>query len=258
MFEFYSSLGQRSLCWCEVGGWTKGAAALGYMWIMSPVCLQLRTNPSGCTQRSARRWARWAANPVKTTKSGLASWRTGYITFRWHEKKSHLSSCDHNFPFTCLFYFFFFLRCVIYFQGKHRDNTPYGEYGGWYKACKVNRWAAAAHLFLFISVFSSAWLWVDFWVSPACSPTVNTTLRNLGALYRRQGKLEAAETLEECAVRSRKQVSTINQTNVFLFFSTEILPVLEKYVSLYFFPPFSSIAMDPEQHSKWFVSARAS
>lgn len=40
------------------------------------------------------------------------------------------------------------------------------------------------------------------------SPTVNTTLRNLGALYRRQGKLEAAETLEECAVRSRKQVSS--------------------------------------------------
>lgn len=26
------------------------------------------------------------------------------------------------------------------FQGKHRDNTPYGEYGGWYKACKVNRY----------------------------------------------------------------------------------------------------------------------
>uniref|UniRef100_A0A8B9RCJ3 Kinesin light chain n=1 Tax=Astyanax mexicanus TaxID=7994 RepID=A0A8B9RCJ3_ASTMX len=60
-------------------------------------------------------------------------------------------------------------------KGKHRDNTPYGEYGGWYKACKVN------------------------------SPTVNTTLRNLGALYRRQGKMEAAETLEECAMRSRKQ-----------------------------------------------------
>lgn len=41
------------------------------------------------------------------------------------------------------------------------------------------------------------------------SPTVNTTLKNLGALYRRQGKLEAAETLEECAVRSRKQVRRI-------------------------------------------------
>lgn len=41
------------------------------------------------------------------------------------------------------------------------------------------------------------------------SPTVNTTLRNLGALYRRQGKMEAAETLEECAMRSRKQVSYI-------------------------------------------------
>uniref|UniRef100_A0AAR2L5U3 Kinesin light chain n=1 Tax=Pygocentrus nattereri TaxID=42514 RepID=A0AAR2L5U3_PYGNA len=70
-------------------------------------------------------------------------------------------------------------------NGKHRDNTPYGEYGGWYKACKVN------------------------------SPTVNTTLRNLGALYRRQGKMEAAETLEECAMRSRKQgTDPINQTRV--------------------------------------------
>ncbi|XP_073775448.1 kinesin light chain 1b isoform X1 [Danio rerio] len=70
-------------------------------------------------------------------------------------------------------------------KGKHRDNTPYGEYGGWYKACKVN------------------------------SPTVNTTLRNLGALYRRQGKMEAAETLEECAMRSRKQgLDPIHQTRV--------------------------------------------
>merc|ERR1711899_442034 len=36
------------------------------------------------------------------------------------------------------------------------------------------------------------------------SPTVTTTLKNLGALYRRQGKYEAAETLEDCALRSRK------------------------------------------------------
>ncbi|NWY69216.1 KLC4 protein, partial [Erithacus rubecula] len=70
-------------------------------------------------------------------------------------------------------------------KSKHRDSTPYAEYGGWYKACKVS------------------------------SPTVNTTLRNLGALYRRQGKLEAAETLEECAVRSRRQgIDPINQTKV--------------------------------------------
>lgn len=41
------------------------------------------------------------------------------------------------------------------------------------------------------------------------SPTVNTTLRNLGALYRKQGKLEAAETLEECAMRSRRQVQLL-------------------------------------------------
>lgn len=35
---------------------------------------------------------------------------------------------------------------------------------------------------------------------------MTTTLKNLGALYRRQGKFEAADTLEEAALRSRKQV----------------------------------------------------
>ncbi|KPP61239.1 kinesin light chain 1-like [Scleropages formosus] len=62
-------------------------------------------------------------------------------------------------------------------KGKQKDGSPFGEYGGWYKACKVD------------------------------SPTVTTTLKNLGALYRRQGKFEAAETLEEAAMRSRKQAS---------------------------------------------------
>uniref|UniRef100_A0A674DWR3 Kinesin light chain n=1 Tax=Salmo trutta TaxID=8032 RepID=A0A674DWR3_SALTR len=60
-------------------------------------------------------------------------------------------------------------------KGKQQDSSPFAEYGGWYKACKVD------------------------------SPTVTTTLKNLGALYRRQGKFEAAETLEEAAMRSRKQ-----------------------------------------------------
>ncbi|KAJ1108134.1 hypothetical protein NDU88_005516 [Pleurodeles waltl] len=60
-------------------------------------------------------------------------------------------------------------------KGKQKDGSSFGEYGGWYKACKVD------------------------------SPTVTTTLKNLGALYRRQGKFEAAETLEEAAMRSRKQ-----------------------------------------------------
>ena len=35
---------------------------------------------------------------------------------------------------------------------------------------------------------------------------MTSTLRNLGALYRRQGKLEAAETLEEAVTVSPKQV----------------------------------------------------
>ena len=54
-----------------------------------------------------------------------------------------------------------------------KNNLPLhtGEYGGWHRAAKVD------------------------------SPTVTTTLKNLGALYRRQGKYEAAETLEDCALR---------------------------------------------------------
>lgn len=67
---------------------------------------------------------------------------------------------------------------------SRKENTPYGEYGGWHKAAKVD------------------------------SPTVTTTLKNLGALYRRQGKYEAAETLEDCALRSRKEVV---RNNIFIF-----------------------------------------
>ena len=59
-------------------------------------------------------------------------------------------------------------------------STPFSEYGGWHKAAKVD------------------------------SPTVTTTLKNLGALYRRQGKYEAAETLEDCALRSRKDAMENN------------------------------------------------
>lgn len=114
-----------------------------------------------------------------------------------------LSSSARHGQFLCIF------TPLIYFQGKNRENTPYGEYGGWYKACKVNRWG------------SVIWIKLLGWFSIlrfmfVSSPTVNTTLRNLGALYRRQGKLEAAETLEECAVRSRKQVcSTFSEFKLF-------------------------------------------
>lgn len=60
--------------------------------------------------------------------------------------------------------------------GDGKDGaSSYGEYGGWHKAAKVD------------------------------SPTVTTTLKNLCALYRRQGKYEAAESLENCALRFRKK-----------------------------------------------------
>lgn len=68
---------------------------------------------------------------------------------------------------------------------ENKDKNPhcatYGEYGGWHKAAKVD------------------------------SPTVTTTLKNLGALYRRQGKYEAAETLEDCAIRSKKEALELVQ-----------------------------------------------
>ncbi|CAG2108456.1 unnamed protein product [Medioppia subpectinata] len=58
---------------------------------------------------------------------------------------------------------------------KSKNGVPNNaEYGGWHKA-------------------------VD-----KC-PTVATTLKNLGALYRRQGKNDAAEVLEETALRARKE-----------------------------------------------------
>ncbi|CAG7833746.1 unnamed protein product [Allacma fusca] len=57
---------------------------------------------------------------------------------------------------------------------KNKDMSG-SDYGGWHKTAKVD------------------------------SPTVTTTLKNLGFLYRRQGKYEAAETVEECASRSRKE-----------------------------------------------------
>ncbi|KAG8188545.1 hypothetical protein JTE90_007155 [Oedothorax gibbosus] len=68
-------------------------------------------------------------------------------------------------------------------KNKQKENSPYGEYGGWHKAAKVD------------------------------SPTVATTLRNLGALYRRQGKFEAADTLEDCALRARKEALDSGRPN---------------------------------------------
>lgn len=63
------------------------------------------------------------------------------------------------------------------YTGRPNEAYAYSEYGAWYKAAKVD------------------------------SPTVTTTLKNLGALYRRQGKYEAAQTLENCATRSSQKSS---------------------------------------------------
>ncbi|XP_070579000.1 kinesin light chain 1-like isoform X5 [Ptychodera flava] len=69
-------------------------------------------------------------------------------------------------------------------KGKGKDNAPYGEYGGWHKAAKVD------------------------------SPTVASTLKNLSALYRRQGKYEAAGMLEKYARGGRSSSSSSNALDV--------------------------------------------
>ncbi|XP_038620384.1 kinesin light chain 2 isoform X2 [Tachyglossus aculeatus] len=61
-------------------------------------------------------------------------------------------------------------------KDRQDDSTLHGEYSSWYRASKVD---------------------------------------SLGALYRRQGKMEAAHTLEDCASRSRKQgLDAASQTKV--------------------------------------------
>ncbi|XP_072515986.1 kinesin light chain 4 isoform X2 [Salminus brasiliensis] len=67
-------------------------------------------------------------------------------------------------------------------ETKHMigENAQGGEHRDWYKACKVT------------------------------SPTISTTLRNLAVLYRQQGKPEAADMLEECAMKTRKQGASLD------------------------------------------------
>lgn len=43
------------------------------------------------------------------------------------------------------------------------------------------------------------------------SPTVTTTLKNLVTLYRKQGRNEAADQLDNCAVKIKKDPSAITQ-----------------------------------------------
>jgi hypothetical protein len=50
--------------------------------------------------------------------------------------------------------------------------------------------------------------WFNYFV---WSPTVTTTLKNLVTLYRKQGRNEAADQLDNCAVKIKKDPSAITQ-----------------------------------------------
>ncbi|CAF3377359.1 unnamed protein product [Rotaria socialis] len=65
--------------------------------------------------------------------------------------------------------------------GGGGGGGPYDAHGGWYKTIRAD------------------------------TPTVTTTLKNLSLLYRRQGRYEAADTLENCALRARKDPQAIVQ-----------------------------------------------
>ena len=83
-------------------------------------------------------------------------------------------------------------------KAKNRENPPLSvEYAGWHRA--VDKWFVLS-FFLFCSPMTNNVVLLTL------SPTVATTLKNLGALYRKQMKFEAAETLEDCALRAKKEV----------------------------------------------------
>ncbi|XP_053398812.1 kinesin light chain-like isoform X2 [Mercenaria mercenaria] len=71
--------------------------------------------------------------------------------------------------------------------GKYKEGQSPPEYGAWHKATKVDRPSSGSN----------------------SAPTVTTTLKNLGALYRRQGKCAAADMLEEWAIRSKKNTREV-------------------------------------------------
>lgn len=72
------------------------------------------------------------------------------------------------------------------------------------------------------------------------SPIINNVMRSLGALYRHQGKTEAAEIMEEYVMKTRKQVSvtsslTIKITSTSQNHLTNLLTVLICHMTHYFY-----------------------
>lgn len=58
-------------------------------------------------------------------------------------------------------------------QGKRKDSGPYGEYGSWYKACKVDRWVPeSTQMLLFLSLSFSRFLYSSISVSLSRSVTL--------------------------------------------------------------------------------------
>lgn len=71
----------------------------------------------------------------------VCSWKQAHLDARGGERGDEQGVCVWNMTDVCVGVGLLSLTlCVCDVQGKHRDNTPYGEYGGWYKACKVNRY----------------------------------------------------------------------------------------------------------------------
>ena len=67
-------------------------------------------------------------------------WQPSAVLVRNQSKPKHkyIKMCQNCQPMLGCLWCSTGKHCV--FQGKNKDNTPYGEYGGWHKAAKVDRY----------------------------------------------------------------------------------------------------------------------
>uniref|UniRef100_A0A8C1QR83 Kinesin light chain n=1 Tax=Cyprinus carpio TaxID=7962 RepID=A0A8C1QR83_CYPCA len=90
-------------------------------------------------------------------------------------------------------------------KGKHRDNTPYGEYGGWYKACKVNR--NTNTLYIMKTGENVLWLCVGQGLDPVHQTRVVELLKEDVSAERRRSRDSVSSVKYESGSEAGDEVS---------------------------------------------------
>lgn len=140
-------------------------------------------------------------------------------------------------------------------KGKHRDNTPYGEYGGWYKACKVNRWGSVIY---FLGGTLLDYFFLTFYVcvqsysehhpqEPGCS------LPPTGQAWGCWNPGRMRSEISQAGLQPFLWINclVLQAFHFLVFFLIYWLSGLQNLMT--FLSPFFCISVDPEQHSKWFT-----